>query len=286
MAIASEISASESPRQPVCWLDGRWLPEREARVPADDPSFLRGEGLFETLGVREGVALFVPRHWARLKRSAERAGLALSISAEEFAGVCRELSERNGIRGGRLRFTVSEKTAFATLEPWPFAPEAPLRLAISPYRVHSAWPVTRIKFTSRAGWSMALREAQSRGFDDALIVNERGEVCEASRANVFFATADKIITPPDASGLLPGVAREILLETLGKSIEARPVLLSELASFEGAFLTSSLRGPRAVGAVAFENGQEAIFAPEHPMVKRASEAFEAMVREEMATLCG
>jgi len=280
------------PAERYCWLNGDYAPESRATIPIDDPAFLLGEGLFETLRVRDGAALFVAKHWTRLERTARAFDFPLPkpLNGGSFAAVCRWLPRENGIAEGKIRFTISPMTALATIEPWTLPPPAerkPLRLLVSPARIHSAWTAAGGKSTSRAGWSMAREWAIRRGFDDALLLNERDEATESSRSNIFFATrGGAIVAPPLGSGLLPGVARETLIEAIRREnptdVEERPATLDELPNFAGAFLTNVARGVEPIAGIALDDGREAPFDPRCEGVSRAAALWERLAAAEAA----
>jgi branched-chain amino acid aminotransferase len=280
------------PADQYCWLNGNYVPLSQANVPIDDPSFLRGEGLFETIRVREGCALFVGRHWARLERASRGLHLAIPIALDKgsFGAICRWLPRENETREGKIRFTVSAKTALATIEPYEppkLADRKPLRLVVSPGRIHSSWIVAGAKSTSCAGWTAAKHWAMRHGFDDAILANERDEATETSRSNLFFATASgALVAPPLRCGLLPGVAREAMLEAIQQEnpTDAReaPLPLLDLPTYPAAFATNVVRGVEPIGAIAFEDGREVRFEGRHAAIERAQALWERLCAAEAA----
>ena len=85
------------------------------------------------------------------------------------------------------------------------------------------------------------------GFDSALFLNERNEVCETSFANIFFVREDKIYTPEISSGLLRGTMRDFLLKNF--EIVEEIINAKDLASFDECFISNSLMGVRNVKAI-------------------------------------
>lgn len=91
---------------------------------------------------------------------------------------------------------------------------------------------------------IALREAQQAGADEALMLNTAGELCEAATSNLFLVNSGKVFTPHLASGCLPGIAREAVIELcheLNIPCLECALNLADLAACDQAFLTSSLR---------------------------------------------
>jgi branched-subunit amino acid aminotransferase/4-amino-4-deoxychorismate lyase len=96
-------------------------------------------------------------------------------------------------------------------------------------------------------WAMNLtwvEEAHEQGFDEVILLNERGEVSECTSANVFIAEGNRVWTPPLSSGCLPGVTRDILLHEIhvpGIEIGERTLLPRDVEQADDAFITSTTR---------------------------------------------
>jgi branched-chain amino acid aminotransferase len=109
---------------------------------------------------------------------------------------------------------------------------------------HAACPFAGNKVLS---WAMNLtwmESAQARGFDEALLLNERGEVAECTSANIFAARGDEVWTPPLSSGCLPGITREVVLHETGASgirVIERPMTPAELEASDEVFISSTTR---------------------------------------------
>jgi branched-chain amino acid aminotransferase len=89
-----------------------------------------------------------------------------------------------------------------------------------------------------------VEEAHGKGFDEVILLNERGEVSECTSANVFIARGDKVWTPPLSSGCLPGVTRDILLREIhvpGYEIGEMTLLPAEVQQADDVFITSTTR---------------------------------------------
>jgi branched-chain amino acid aminotransferase len=89
-----------------------------------------------------------------------------------------------------------------------------------------------------------LEAAQSRGFDEAILLNERGEVAECTSANIFIANGSQVWTPPLGSGCLPGITREVLLGGIhvpGFEIGEKTLMPADLESADEVFITSTTR---------------------------------------------
>ena len=119
-----------------------------------------------------------------------------------------------------------------------------VRLGIVPNAPFSAGPFSGTKILSWAPNLVWYEEAHARGLDEVLLLNERGEVAECTSANVFAVYGSTVATPPLASGCLPGVTRELLLDQIhapGLTVVERTLTLDDLEAADGLFITSTTR---------------------------------------------
>lgn len=194
------------------------------------------DGLIETLLWTRGEGYFLREgHEARLKSSAAALGFAFSEAAwrEALAQACA------GAEAARLRVRLEmRRDGTFEIAAAPFTPdpaEKVWRVGLAPARFDSADPLLRHKTTRRALYEQALAAS---GADEVLFLNERGEVCEGARTNIFVERDGVLLTPPASAGLLPGVLRGALLQQ-GKAHE-NLLGLEDLRG--GFFLGNALRG--------------------------------------------
>ncbi len=194
-------------------------------------------GLIETLlWTRQEGFFLLPEHFRRMGASASALGFAFDEprlnSALEEAVACAA-SERL-----RLRLVLAREGAHElSVEPIePVARETLWRVAVAKRRFSSAEPMLRHKTTRREIYEEELARS---GADEVLFLNERDEVCEGARTNVFLAQGETLLTPPLASGLLPGTLRARLLAE-GKAREDY-LALEDLENSEF-FMGNSVRG--------------------------------------------
>jgi len=206
-------------------------------------SFLRdcdpGLKLIETLRREAGSYPRLNRHLERLRRSAAWLGFAV-----DEALVRQRLESLPASSTWRVRLTLA-KAGEVEVEAFPLPDEpAVLRLArLAAERIDSRAPLQRHKTTARQLYDAALRGlgAESPVFD-VVFLNERGEVAEGARSNVFVERDGCLLTPPLASGALPGVLRAELLA----SGRAREAVLRPADLQQGFWLGNALRGLIAV----------------------------------------
>ena len=122
-----------------------------------------------------------------------------------------------------------------------------IRIWLTDERISSSDPHRRHKTTRREQYDRLYKKARDHRFEDVLFTNENGEITEGAISNIFIEKMGKLLTPPLTSGVLPGVFRRHILETLDSSEEA-VLSTDDLKSADGIFLCSSLRGLRRVGS--------------------------------------
>ena len=122
-----------------------------------------------------------------------------------------------------------------------------IRIWLTDEHTSSSDPFRRHKTTRREPYDRLYAMARDHGFEDVIFTNEHGEITEGAISNIFIERMGKLLTPPLASGVLPGVRRRHILETRDDAAEA-VLKVDDLKSADGIYLCSSLRGLRRVMA--------------------------------------
>ncbi len=222
-------------------------------VPVDDRGFTLGDGLFETLLVVEGKPLNWEAHIDRLHRGCEALGLPKPapidcLSAAEYAveaaGPLRRAAVRINLTagpGGRGLDRPEQPGRGLTASASPiFGPGWPVRLLTSPIRRNEGSPTSRLKSLAYLDNVLARRDAGLRGADEALMLNNRGELACAAAANLFWIEGRELFTPALDCGVLDGTVRAALLARTGAhEVKAGP---ETLLAADALFLTNSLIG--------------------------------------------
>jgi branched-chain amino acid aminotransferase len=243
----------------IVYLNGSLVPREDARIAALDYGFLYGYGLFETMRAYGGKVFRLDRHLERLAGSAEKLGIAVDRSA--LAGAVTDTIKANKLSDARVRLTVSIGEGGTVPDPascglptvlvvaGEYQPlpdeiyEKGYRAIVSSVRRNSRSHVSKMKSLSYLESMLARREARAAGVDEALCLNEKGMLAEASMSNVFVVTGGILKTPGVASGILPGVTREAVLELageLGSPAKEDDITFEVLLEAEEAFLTNSV----------------------------------------------
>lgn len=220
-----------------CRLKARFLTDA-------DPGFQ----LFETMhATRDEGVRYVERHLARLSASANKLGFAC-----ELASIQAKIDEACGALPAnaphRMRAALDKagKLTLTTAALTPLAPEATVGVLIGPKHgfspTHANDPLLLHKTTRRADYDRGWREAEARGGFDTLFFNDRGELTEGGRTNVFVKLDGRWWTPPLSSGALPGVMRAVLLDDPRLAAAERVLTLDDLQHAEALIVCNALHG--------------------------------------------
>lgn len=244
------------------WLDGRLVPWREANVHVLSHALHYASSVFEGERAYSGVVFKLREHSERLKRSAARLGFEIPWTVEQIDEACRAVVAANGLDSAYLRpiawrgsdeMGVSASRAdnvrlAVTAWHWGayFGDESAargIRLELARWRRPA--PDTAPTDAKASGLYMiatlAKNEAEAKGYDDALMLDWRGQVAESTGANVFFVKDGALHTPP-AECFLNGITRLTIIDLArerGLAVHERAILPEELAGMDEMFLTGS-----------------------------------------------
>jgi len=234
------------------WKNGQ-IVSASGALDATDRGVLLGDGIFETLALLGGRPQFLDRHLARLSDGAKLLGIPLQTDRAGIEDAIRTLAADAAVEEGAARITLLRGSGPRGVAP-PAEAAPTLLVAVTAMAVGETRPVTavvakstrrnerspvsRLKTTNYLDAILASREAAGAGADDAIMLNTRDAVAEATSANVFCVIGGDLVTPPVSDGALPGVMREriMVLETV---IE-RSLTTDDLGRATEIILTSSL----------------------------------------------
>jgi branched-chain amino acid aminotransferase len=246
--------------------NGHMQPIEQTRLSPGQAGLLSGWGLFTTLRVFHGVPFAFERHWRRLEKDAARTRVPFAFDAERVRGQLMELVRANEVVEGTARiYAIYNQVGF-----WQSDEQAPQvdlllctaglpphhepgRLDLREHGRHAASPLAGVTVTSWLNnvWNFA--EAQARGFNEVVLLNERGEAAECTAANIFCVRRGTVETPPLSAGCLEGVTRGLLLELApqaGVPMIERTLRPADLFSADEIFITSTNRSLLGIGEIA------------------------------------
>ena len=253
------------------WFDGDFVPWREAKTHVLTHGLHYGSSVFEGERMYGGEIFKLTAHSARLKRSAELLDFEIPYSVAEIDAACKETCARNGLTDCYIRpvaYLGAEQLSVSSLNSkvhlaiaaweWPsyFDPEVKKKgIALEWAKWRRPDPATAPSTAKAAGLymicTMSKTAAEKRGFADALMLDWRGYVAEATGANVFFVK-DGVLHTPRVDHILDGITRQTVIEMAqakGIEVVVRDILPEELADFSECFLTGSAAEVTPVGQV-------------------------------------
>ena len=248
-------------RDGFIWMNGEFIPWRDAKLHVLSHGLHYASAVFEGERAYGGSIFKLDEHTRRLHESATLLGFEIPYSVDEINDACREALRLQDLTDGYIRpiawrgsemMGVSAQNNRINLAiaawAWPsyFKPEERLkgiRLDIAEYRRPD--PMTAPSKSKAAGLymicTMSKHAAESKGYADALMLDYRGRVAEATGANVFFVRDGEIHTP-DPDCFLDGITRRSVIqlaEARGWTVIERPILPEELPTFSECWLTGT-----------------------------------------------
>ena len=248
----------------IAWVEGKIVPASEARVSVLDHGFLYGDGVFEGIRVTPAGIFRFDDHMKRLEIAIRAVGITVPGGMDQIREVARETTRAWGPREGYLRLIVSRGIGDLGLDPASCHDPAIVCIAAgvggpAPEKQTSGVDLItsslrrpagdvldpRVKSLNYLNNVLAKREANLRGADDALVLNGQGLVAEASAANIFALTGNRLDTPLTTDGALEGITRRTVLEIaaeLGLEIRERSLGRFDLFAADAVFFTGTRAG--------------------------------------------
>ena len=234
------------------------FPAEKTFLAAISSAALYGRGVFTTIAIDDAKPFLWKKHWRRLNENSVKLGINLNDFSEEIVKVALlRIISHNKLETGRARLTFFDESAGGI---WNFETENKtnflittanfqsvndeFNLTVSPFHLNSKSPLANVKSCNYLENLLALEDAKRRGFDEAVRLNERGEIASAATANIFWVKNAQIYTPPIETGCLAGTMREFLMENF--TVEEKIINIEELFNADEIFLTSSGIGVKSV----------------------------------------
>lgn len=274
--------------------NNKLMPIEEVRLSPGQAGLLNGWGLFTTLHIFDGTPFAFEKHWKRLEKDSARTHCPFPFDAEKVRGHLGEVLRANHVVEGcaRIYAIYNQVGHWRSDESFPMVDlflcstdlpkfRQPARLNLREHGRHAASPLAGVKVTSWLNNVWNFYEAQQGGFDEVVLLNERGEVSECTAANVFCVRSGRVLTPPLNSGCLEGITRSILLvigPRAGVSCEEAVLRPADLFSADEVFISSSNRNLLAVGEIAGHR----YLNPPGATTRRLDEAFANYIKEYLA----
>jgi len=252
-------------------VNGRMGTENDTLLSPLDHGFLFGASVYETLRTYGGAPFLLRRHLKRLRESAAALGIPLDVSDKVFGERVAETITAAGNPESYVRLIVSPgpgpfdygvgaaspTTAVIIIKPLPPVPDSVyakgVKVAlVDVVRNHPKSVSPRIKSSSLLNNLLAMREAQAKGAEEAILLNYKGEVAEGSQTNVFAVHGRVVMTPALEGGLLAGITRELVLSlapSVGLEVSETTLFPDHLFSADEVFITSTTKEVLPVSAI-------------------------------------
>ena len=235
------------------FLNGKFIDKNKAMTSVFDEGFLYGWGLFETMRSYNDNIVYFNDHLKRIQRSCKALDMKFPYQISKLKKIIRKTVKINGFCDASVRLTLwkaAEGTNSLIIvkqyRPFPQARYVKgFNACISSFSQNENSFLARFKTTNYLLFQLANREAWGKGFDEALILNNRGYLAEGSRTNIFFVKDRRLFTPALQCGCLDGVTRRVIFDLAKKyqfDIREGNFIVQDLFDSEGVFLTNSLLG--------------------------------------------
>lgn len=227
-------------------------------ISAGQTGFLTGWGVFSTIRVYDGVMFAWERHYARMKHDAAKMRVPFPQDPKWLEEKLYRLIAANSAQNATLRVNIvrnhgglfqghGQMPEFdvvgftANVYQW----GEDVRLGVIEHGRHAANEFAGVKYTSWAQNLTWYERCHEQGWDEVVLLNERGEVAECTSANIFVAQGGTVYTPPLSSGCLPGVTRAVLIEEIrpasGVRVLEKTLTPADLEAADEVFITSTTR---------------------------------------------
>lgn len=233
------------------YIDGEFVDEAQASLPASDLAVLRGYGVFDYLRTYGGKPFRLDDHLTRLERSAALIGLALPHPIDEIQRIIEETLARNSHDESSIRIVVTGGSSEDNITP---AGKSRLLVFVTPFTNPPAeWFSDGIKVVTERTERylpeaktlnyipaiIALKKAHAQEAIDAIYVDQNGHALEGTTTNLFAFFGDTLVTP--GSGVLQGITRQAVIDIAEDiyNVQQRDISLDELLKADEVFITSS-----------------------------------------------
>jgi branched-chain amino acid aminotransferase len=234
-AAETRARAPQPVKESKIYIDGKFYSEANAKISVFDHGLLYGDGIFEGIRFYDGRVFRLEEHLARLWDSAHSICLEIPMSIREMGEAVLETIRQNNLRDGYIRLLVTRGkgnlglnpeqcdrpsviiiTAQITLYPESVYRNGLTVVTCATRRVNPGALNPAVKSLNYLNNVMARIEANLAGADEALMLNDAGNVAEGTADNVFIVKRGQIFTPPISAGALRGITRSVVFEIAGE----------------------------------------------------------------------
>jgi D-alanine transaminase len=281
---------------PVCYLNGDYLPLREARISPLDRGFLYSDGCYEVTPVYGGRPFRFTQHHDRLTRSLREIRMDDPLARDAWRGIYRELIARNGGASADLYIYVQvtrgaeygrnhaplpdvPRTVFAFAAPWPGVRAGAFENGLPAVTADDTrWARCDIKSVSLLANVLLRQLACDENATEAILLRD-GALTDASASSVHVVIGGELRTPPNSQRLLPGTTRGVIeevAEQAGVSWRSAPVSETELRAASEILLGAATREVQAITSL---DGKPVGNGKPGPVWRKLYDAYQQYKRE-------
>lgn len=247
----------------LCLSDGRSIADPAHAIAVNDRGLNYGDGVFETMLLRDGRVRFLDAHLQRLEASCERLAIAVSLAGirEDIATVCSQVTEGvlkivvtrgSGGRGYRPEQGMPSRRIVTVHELPKPQPRAELAIRWCDMRLSRNAMLAGMKHLNRLEQVLAQNEWHDADIDEGLMLDTEGELVGGTASNVFIVRGGTLLTPDLRFCGVRGIMRAQVLRAareLGLTHSEEPLWPDDLHEASEVFLTNAVRGIRSVTAL-------------------------------------
>ena len=230
------------------WINGKMVNAKDAKISVLDSGFLYGDGLFETMRSYDGKIFKLDKHLSRLFDSSKALKINISYSKEVLRKALYNCIKRNVLKNAYIRITATRdgNVIIITKEFSPYPCRNYINgisAKVSKIALNEHSPLAGKKTLNFLNYLLAKEDAKASGYDEAILLNTKGNVAEGATSNIFLVKNRKLLTPSLDDGILSGITRRTVIELSEKlkiAVTEKHLSCKELLSANEVFLTNSL----------------------------------------------
>lgn len=259
----------------LCFLNGQFLPIEKASISVTDRGFMFGDGVYELIPVYQGKLFRVNEHLNRLQHSLREIRLTLSVEPD-WQQIFHRLITEHGSGNMSIYLQISRGAQIVRHHTFPQITEPTIFVRTLPYnpptyeqlakgfkaitRHDIRWQRCDIKSLNLLPNILLYNQALEHHAEDAILINDKNEITEATTSNVFIVKKNVLMTPPKSHHILGGITRDFVLELAQKNniaIEESIISKKQLFAADEVWLTSSSKEIKpviSIDEIAIANG--------------------------------